>query len=124
MNPDEAEMHKEVRAQGAWKSDLRQKIESAINQNCAENGSNTPDFILADYMTDCLAAFDKAVNARKKWYRCRSAEPVEAKPEEPKWCDHMDLTLEYERETPDRKWLIRWKFCPICAAPRPPEVIQ
>jgi hypothetical protein len=34
----------------------------------AENGSNTPDFILAQYLTSCLAAFDEAVNAREKWY--------------------------------------------------------
>lgn len=47
---------------------LRQDIEHAINCNCAENGSNTPDFMLAEYLTDCLAAFDKAVAAREKWY--------------------------------------------------------
>ena len=47
---------------------LRKKIESAINRNSAENGSNTPDFILAEFLTDCLAAFDKAANRRKAWY--------------------------------------------------------
>ena len=49
-------------------SDLRKKIESAINSTSAENISDTPDFILAEYLTDCLAAYDKAVVARKKWY--------------------------------------------------------
>ena len=47
---------------------LRKEIEHAINCNSAENGSNTPDFILAEYLTDCLAAFDKTVTAREKWY--------------------------------------------------------
>ncbi len=47
---------------------LREEIESAINRTSSENGSNTPDFILAEYLTDCLAAFDKAVVAREKWY--------------------------------------------------------
>lgn len=47
---------------------LRQDIEHAINCNSAENGSNTPDFMLAEYLTDCLVAFDKAVVAREKWY--------------------------------------------------------
>lgn len=47
---------------------LREKIEQAINSVGAENGSNTPDFILSAYLTDCLTAFDKAVNAREKWY--------------------------------------------------------
>lgn len=47
---------------------LRSEIESAINRASAENGSNTPDFILAEYLMDCLSAFDKASNAREKWY--------------------------------------------------------
>lgn len=52
--------------------DLRKKIEHAINTSSAENGSNTPDFILAEYLTDCLAAFDKASKAREKWYGIES----------------------------------------------------
>ena len=45
---------------------LEEEIRSAINRNSAENGSNTPDFILATYLIDCLNAFDKAVNYREK----------------------------------------------------------
>lgn len=47
---------------------LREQIERAVNSVSAENGSNTPDFILAEYLTGCLSAFDRAVNAREKWY--------------------------------------------------------
>lgn len=47
---------------------LRHEIGSAINRACAENSSNTPDFILADYLVSCLAAFDRAVVARERWY--------------------------------------------------------
>ena len=47
---------------------LRKDIESAINAHCAENGSNTPDFILAEYLTASLSAFDAAVDARERWY--------------------------------------------------------
>lgn len=50
------------------KTELRRDIESAINRNSAENGCNTPDFILADYLLKCLDAFDVAVNARSRWY--------------------------------------------------------
>ena len=50
------------------KSDLRARIRSAINRTSSENGSNTPDFILAQYLLDCLDAFDKASKAREKWY--------------------------------------------------------
>jgi hypothetical protein len=47
---------------------LRKQIETAINCASAENGSNTPDFILAEFLTDALSAFDKATAAREKWY--------------------------------------------------------
>lgn len=47
---------------------LRTDIETAINKNSAENGSNTPDFLLAQYLLDCLAAFDIAVQRRERWY--------------------------------------------------------
>lgn len=48
---------------------LRKAIETEINRHSAENGSNTPDFILAEYLTDCLGAFDKAVKRRQDWYQ-------------------------------------------------------
>jgi len=48
--------------------DLRKEIEHAINICSAENGSNTPDFILAEYLSDCLKSLDKTVIARAKWY--------------------------------------------------------
>lgn len=47
---------------------LRYEIEQAVNRVSAENGSNTPDFILAGYLVSCLAAFDRAVNDRERWY--------------------------------------------------------
>lgn len=49
-------------------NDLRGTMESILNIASAENGSNTPDFILAQYLLRCLEAFDEAVNAREKWY--------------------------------------------------------
>jgi len=58
-------------------SKLRKEIEYVINCNSEENGSNTPDFILAEYLTDCLSAHDKAVTAREKWYG-REPIPVDA----------------------------------------------
>lgn len=51
---------------------LRVKIERAINECSAENGSNTPDFILAQFLIDCLLAFDAAVQAREQWYDHKS----------------------------------------------------
>lgn len=49
-------------------SRLKKDIEEVINKYSMENGSDTPDFILAEYLTDCLQMFDKAVNKREEWY--------------------------------------------------------
>lgn len=46
--------------------DLTRDIASAINRHNAEAGSNTPDFVLADFLTGCLAAFDRAVQERAR----------------------------------------------------------
>lgn len=43
-------------------------IEQIINANCIENFSNTPDFILSEFLTAMLKAFAKTINARDKWY--------------------------------------------------------
>jgi len=47
---------------------FRENLESIINMYSQENGSNTPDFILADYLQGCLRLFDETVNRREKWY--------------------------------------------------------
>ena len=47
---------------------LRTDLAAAINRHSAENGSNTPDFILAEYLHDCLMAFDRAMRERQGWY--------------------------------------------------------
>jgi hypothetical protein len=49
-------------------SKLEEEISAAINRACAENASNTPDFILADYLCDCLRAFNLATNRRENWH--------------------------------------------------------
>jgi len=47
---------------------FREKLEAFLNAESAEIGSNTPDFILANYLFACLVAFDTATTARDKWY--------------------------------------------------------
>jgi len=39
-----------------------------INKHSIENGSNTPDFILAEYLKQCLEAFDMCVRRRDKCF--------------------------------------------------------
>ena len=47
---------------------FRAELDALINKNSKENGSNTPDFILSNYLSACLDAFDAAVTHREKWY--------------------------------------------------------
>lgn len=39
-----------------------------INKYSKENKSDTPDFILAQYLNGCLANYEETVKARDKWY--------------------------------------------------------
>jgi hypothetical protein len=39
-----------------------------INRHSVENESNTPDFILARYISGCLRAFIEATQQREKWH--------------------------------------------------------
>lgn len=53
---------------------LEELIREAINKTSAENASNTPDFILAQYLTKALEAWNVAVQQRETWYG-RDARP-------------------------------------------------
>lgn len=44
--------------------DLESNIRVLINQFSREGKSDTPDFILAEYLIGCLEAFERAVNSR------------------------------------------------------------
>jgi hypothetical protein len=39
-----------------------------INARFLENGSNTPDFLLAEYLLGCLDNWNKSVMKRERWY--------------------------------------------------------
>jgi hypothetical protein len=47
---------------------MGEEIEQILNRYSAENGCNTPDFILADYLMGCLHTFNIAVLKRESWY--------------------------------------------------------
>ena len=48
------------------------EIRQVINKRSEENPSNTPDFILARYLLNCLDTFNIAVQAREEWYGRRT----------------------------------------------------
>ncbi len=58
---------------------FRKELECLINQHSMENGSDTPDFILAEYLTGCLSSFDKAVKRRQDWYYPGDAPSVDTR---------------------------------------------
>lgn len=48
--------------------EFQMELASAINRCSMENGSNTPDFILAGFLKNCLFAFNGASRERERWY--------------------------------------------------------
>ena len=46
--------------------EFRMELEALINAHSMENGSDTPDYVLAQFLTECLRAFDASVVARQK----------------------------------------------------------
>lgn len=63
-------------------SDFMSELTALLNRHSRENGSGTPDYILAEYLWGCLAHFNAAVNRREAWYGReqdqRFGTPVEA----------------------------------------------
>jgi hypothetical protein len=49
-------------------SPLERELASVLNKYSAENESNTPDFILAEYLMACLNAFNTASNSRQAFH--------------------------------------------------------
>jgi hypothetical protein len=47
---------------------FKKELEHLINKYSQENGSNTPDFILAVYLNECLNLFNETIRTRNKWY--------------------------------------------------------
>ena len=43
---------------------FKQELEKLINKHSVENESNTPDYILANFISGCLKAYADAVNSR------------------------------------------------------------
>lgn len=49
-------------------TEFEKELERLINRHSQENGSNTPDFILARYLSSCLEAWNVGVRERERWY--------------------------------------------------------
>lgn len=51
---------------------FEQELSALINRHSKENESNTPDFILAQYISGCFDVFNNAVRDRDKWHGYKS----------------------------------------------------
>lgn len=49
-------------------TDFYDELVTLINKYSQERHSNTPDYLLADYMINCLTAYEKAVTRRDVWH--------------------------------------------------------
>ena len=47
---------------------MAQQIAHVINSHSRENNSNTPDYLLAEYLLRCLEAYEVICSRRDKWY--------------------------------------------------------
>ena len=45
-----------------------QELAELLNRHSMENDSDTPDFILAQFILGCLASFNASVQQREIWY--------------------------------------------------------
>lgn len=45
-------------------NEFTRELQVLINRYSLENGSNTPDFLLASYLVNCLMAYNEAVRNR------------------------------------------------------------
>jgi len=48
--------------------EFKKELTFIINKYSLENDSDTPDFILAEYLISCLESFNKSCNKRSEWY--------------------------------------------------------
>jgi len=48
---------------------FEKELTELINKHSMENASDTPDFILAHYLCNCLSAFNLATKERTKWFK-------------------------------------------------------
>lgn len=53
---------------GQEREDLIQALAFVINEQSRENESNTPDFILGEFLVNCLEAMEGAIRERDDWY--------------------------------------------------------
>jgi hypothetical protein len=47
---------------------LKDELSNLLNKHSRENMSDTPDFLLAEFMMDCLTSYEAVVRKRDAWF--------------------------------------------------------
>lgn len=73
------QMYGEIKEPGVYvRPDFKTAFTNLLNSYSMENHSDTPDFVLSEYLCDCFMAFNRAVNDRKRWYGRKQPHPQQA----------------------------------------------
>lgn len=48
--------------------EFQKELTALINIHSMENASNTPDFLIAEFLVNCLRAFNLASEQKEKWF--------------------------------------------------------
>jgi hypothetical protein len=51
---------------------FQKELQSLLNTHCVENESDTPDFILAQYISRCLDNWNETTYQRDKWWNFKT----------------------------------------------------
>jgi hypothetical protein len=65
-------MDDKAKATTVKRPSFEQELTSLINSYSKENDSDTPDYILGEYMRKCLDAFNEATIQRDKWWNFKT----------------------------------------------------
>lgn len=97
--------------------DLRKELAAVLNRHSRENVSNTPDFILADYLVGCLEAWDKTHNKLRVWQAQHFDESVDMQVAEPviEWRPLLEgeFVEEGDEEYVGEVWPYRKEWHPV-----------
>lgn len=53
------------------KAEIIKKFTRFVNENSLEKGSDTPDFMLAEYLFNCLQNYNDIMQRRERWWSCK-----------------------------------------------------
>ena len=58
-------------------SNFQKDLAQLINKYCIENESDTPDFMIAEYLDGCLQVYNETITKREEWYgRSKQSQPL------------------------------------------------